>query len=92
MKEDYFVLTFSQNCDLESVHNAMQVLQITFPDKDIIALPEMISLRDYSKKELIKHLKAMPFTFDKLYDFDNSQVSVGGIEFNSINEDYFSGE
>lgn len=53
-------------------------------------LARYISELKLSKKELVRYLKGMPFTFDKLYDFDNSQVSVGGIEFNSINEDLSS--
>lgn len=31
--KDYFVLTFSQNCDLESAHDAVITLQKAFPDK-----------------------------------------------------------
>jgi len=31
--KDYFVLTFSQNCDLESAHEAVITLQKAFPDK-----------------------------------------------------------
>ena len=57
--KDYFVLTFSENCDLESVSNAVQVLQNAFPDKGIIALPETINFRDYTKKELINLLESL---------------------------------
>lgn len=31
--KDYFVLIYSQNCDLESVHNAGIILKEAFPDK-----------------------------------------------------------
>ena len=39
-----------------------------------------------NKKETIQQLKRMTMTFDKLYDFDNSQISVGGITFDQLNE------
>lgn len=31
--KNYFVLTFSQNCDLESARDAVITLQKAFPDK-----------------------------------------------------------
>ena len=55
--KDYFVLTFSKNCDVESVKDAVDVLRNAFPDKTIIGLPETINFRDYSKEELIELLK-----------------------------------
>lgn len=54
--KDYFVLTFSQNCDLKSAHEAVITLQKAFPDKYIIGLPETINFRDYTKEELEKFL------------------------------------
>jgi len=54
--KDYFVLTFSQDCDLESAHEAVITLQKAFPDKYIIGLPETIGLKNCSKKELINLL------------------------------------
>lgn len=57
--KDYFVLTYSENCDLVSVSNAVKVLQNAFPDKGIIALPETINLKDYTKKELINLLESL---------------------------------
>lgn len=54
--KDYFVLTFSQNCDLESAHEAVITLQKAFPDKYIIGLPETINFRDYTKEELEEFL------------------------------------
>lgn len=56
--KDYFVLTFSKNIDdILEVSNAVKVLQDAFPDKSIIALPETINFQEFSKKELIEHLK-----------------------------------
>ena len=55
--KDYFVLTFSQNCDLESAHEAVITLQKAFPDKYIIGLPETIGLKDCTKEELINLLE-----------------------------------
>jgi hypothetical protein len=55
--KDYFVLTFSKDCDVLSVSNAVKTLQDAFPDKNIIGLPEMINFRDYTKEELINLLK-----------------------------------
>ena len=55
--KDYFVLTFSQNCDLESVHEAVITLQKAFPDKYIIGLPETIKFQDYTTEELINILE-----------------------------------
>ena len=39
-----------------------------------------------NKDNVIEAVKSLEFTFDKLYGFDNSQVSVGGISFNDIDE------
>ena len=64
--EDYFVLTFSKNCDIESVSNAVKILQDAFPDKSIIALPETINFQDYSKKELINLLEKYSKYMEKL--------------------------
>ena len=56
--KDYFVLTFSRNIDdLLEVSSAVKILQDAFPDKSIIALPETIHFQDFSKEELIEHLK-----------------------------------
>lgn len=56
--KDYFVLTFSKNIDdILEVSNAVKVLQDAFPDKSIIALPETINFQEFSKEELIEHLK-----------------------------------
>ena len=55
--KDYFVLTFSKNCDIESVSNAGKILHDTFPDKSIIVLPETINFQEYNKEELINLLK-----------------------------------
>ena len=55
--KDYFVLTFSKDCDLLSVSNAVKMLQDAFPDKGIIGLPETINFKDYSKEELINLLE-----------------------------------
>ncbi len=64
--KDYFVLTYSQNGDLESVHDAVITLQKTFPDKYVIALPETITFQDYSKEELIYLLKKCSDYMEKL--------------------------
>ena len=55
--KDYFVLTFSRDCDALSVSNTVKTLQDAFPDKNIIALPETINFQDYTKEELINLLK-----------------------------------
>ena len=36
--------------------------------------------------QIIDWLKGVTYTFDKPYGFDNSQVSIGGIEFSDIDE------
>lgn len=55
--KDYFVLTFSKKCDIETASNAVKMLHDAFPDKCIIALPETINFKDYTKEELINLLK-----------------------------------
>ena len=64
--KDYFILTFSKNCDLESVKDAVDTLQNVFPDKYIIGLPETIKFQDYSKEELIELLKFYSDYMEKL--------------------------
>lgn len=55
--KDYFVLTYSKECDIESVFNAAEMLKKSFPDKYIITLPETINFQNYTKEELINLLK-----------------------------------
>ena len=55
--KDCFVLTFSEDCDIEAVSNSIKTLQNAFPDKTIIGLPEMIHLQNYTKEELINVLE-----------------------------------
>lgn len=55
--KDYFILTFSKKCDIETASNAVKMLRDTFPDKYIIGLPETINFRDYTKEELINLLE-----------------------------------
>lgn len=64
--KDYFVLTFSKNCDVESVKDAVDVLRNAFPDKTIIGLPETIKFQDYSKEELIELLKFYSHCMEKI--------------------------
>ena len=64
--KDYFVLTFSKNCDALSVSDAVKILQDAFPDKVIIGLPEMINFQDYTKEELIELLKFYSDYMEKL--------------------------
>ena len=56
--KDYFVLTYSTDCDVESALNAIQTLQSVFPDKYIIGLPEIMNLKNYTKEELINFLES----------------------------------
>lgn len=55
--KDYFVLTFSEKCDIKTASNAVKMLRDAFPDKCIIGLPETINFRNYTKKELINLLE-----------------------------------
>lgn len=64
--KDFFVLTFSENCDLNSAHEAVITLQEAFPDKSIIGLPETINFRDYTKEDLINLLKFYSDYMEKL--------------------------
>lgn len=41
-------------------------------------------------KDPIKYLKNLPFTFDKFYGFEFSQVSVGGLSIKEINNNFQS--
>lgn len=43
-------------------------------------------INEKKNKDVINEIKSLTFTFDKLYGFENSQISVGGIPFNEINE------
>lgn len=54
--KDYFILTFSENCDAKTASDAVKMLSKNFPEKNIIALPEVINLKQYSKEELINLL------------------------------------
>lgn len=47
-------------------------------------LAKWLNRDDYSDTDIIHQMKQMTFTFDELYDFDNSQISVGGIPFNQL--------
>ena len=56
--KDYFVLTYSKDCDVESALNAVKTLQNVFPDKYIIGLPEIMNLKNYTQEELINFLES----------------------------------
>ena len=57
------------------------ILLDSYLHPNLVKYIKSLNIRD---NELINHLKALPFTFDKLYGFDYSQVSVGGIQFNQL--------
>ena len=48
-----FVLTYSKDCPLDEVSDAAESLKRNFPDKDIIVLPELMNLKEYTKDELL---------------------------------------
>ncbi len=56
MEKEYFILTFSENIDMETVSEAMKALGKIFPDKSIIAMPEEINIKNYTKEQLIELL------------------------------------
>ena len=47
-------------------------------------LAKYIKSLNIKDSQVIGFLKALPFTFDKLYGFDYSQVSVGGVIFDQL--------
>ncbi len=49
---NYFVLTYSKDSDLETVYEAAQILKNKFSDKQIIVLPDFLNLKDYTKEDL----------------------------------------
>lgn len=62
--------------------------------------PNLVKYLENSS-DVIKDIKSLSFTFDKLYGFENSQISVGGISLSNINDKleskiekniYFAGE
>lgn len=56
MEKEYFILTFSENIDVETASEAIKTLGKTFPDKTIIGMPEGINIKNYTKEQLIKLL------------------------------------
>ena len=56
MEKEYFILTFSENIDMETVSEAMKALGKIFPDKRMIAMPEEINIKNYTKEQLIELL------------------------------------
>jgi len=63
--KNYFVLTYSKDCSLDEVYEAAQDLKRNFPNKDIIVLPELINLREYTKDELVNLLKFYINEYDR---------------------------
>jgi len=62
--------------------------------------PNLVKYLENSN-DVVKDIKTLSFTFDKLYGFENSQISVGGISLSDINSNlksklekniYFAGE
>ena len=49
-------------------------------------LAKWLNRDDYSDDDIIKQMKKMTFTFDELYEFDDSQISVGGIKFDQLTD------
>ena len=52
--ENYIVLHYSKDVDLDTVHNLFKNLREVYPQKACIALPNFTQLKSYSKEELIE--------------------------------------
>ncbi len=63
-------------------HSSEELLE-SYLHPNLVKYIESLKVKD---SDLISTLKSLTFTFDKLYGFDNSQVSVGGIPFEQLNE------
>ena len=62
--------------------------------------PNLVKYLENSN-DVVKDIKSLSFTFDKLYGFENSQISVGGVSLSDLNNNlesklekniYFAGE
>ena len=63
--------------------------------------PNLVKYLIDKNENVIDLIKSLSFTFDKLYGFDNSQISVGGVKLNQLSDEleskkekgiYFIGE
>ena len=57
--KNYFVLTYSKDCPLDEVYETAQSLEKNFPNKNIIVLPELMNLKEYTKDELLNLLNCI---------------------------------
>ena len=48
--------------------------------------PNLVKYISNKNEDVIELVKSLSFTFDKLYGFENSQISVGGIKLDEIND------
>lgn len=53
-------------------------------------ISEYLKDRFTNEKQIIDSIKNLEFTFDKTYGFDFSQISVGGVDVNEVNESLMS--
>ena len=52
--ENYIVLHYSKDVDLDTIHCLFKGLRKLYPQKECIALPNFTQLKNYSKEELIE--------------------------------------
>ena len=52
--ENYIVLHYSKDVDIDTVYDLFKGLQEVYPQKECIALPNFTQLKNYSKEELIE--------------------------------------
>ena len=57
MDKDFFVLTYSADInDITIAFDAGKNIKEAFPDKEVIVMPDVITLKRYDKKALIELL------------------------------------
>jgi len=69
-----------------SKHSFNEFLQAFINPKIISYLEDRFN----TNKEIFEAVKCLKFTFDKSYGFDFSQVSVGGVDLDQVNDDFMS--
>lgn len=64
--KDYFVLTYSKESELEEVQKIFNTIADIYPNKQIIAIPDSMTFRNYDKESLLELLNLLKEQMERL--------------------------
>ncbi len=67
MMKDYFVLTYSRESDKpDAIKDFLNTIANMYPNKNIIAIPDSMTFKNYNKEELLEILNFLKEQVERL--------------------------